>query len=293
MGTKPTKKTNYNRCLRCVGKRRCSLKSAAPRLKLLFTNILLTSNKMSRFGKNKVMFVVIKRSTIIVYFRMMNKWLFAFFAVNLMWLFGYKVWFINIVTDFKFMPILGDIYYSISLSIIAGYIIYSITTEYPNIKQLIKYSFAYFKFIAEINYILFKLCVHFDIEKSDYKKTLIKVSDIDKKVSDLTNKGVTSLDSLMEKLKELTSEIRQISLRTDSKKYYPDHYYQTILNFETLDTILILNRPDVIDNILQKKDCVIGDFIKLFNFLNMTVKDGVKCLDKFGCSKRVLQSFEL
>jgi hypothetical protein len=239
------------------------------------------------------MLAVIKSSTIIVYLRMMNKWLFAFFAVNFIWLFGYKIWFINIVTEIKFMPILGDIYYSISLSIIAGYIIYSITTEFPNIKQLIKYSFVYFIFIAEINNILFKLCLHFDIKKSDYKKTSIKVSDIEKKISDLTNKDVTSLDSLMDKLKELTFEIRQISLRTDSKKYYPDHYYQTIYNFETLDRILILNRPEVIDNVLPKEDCVIGDFIKLFDFLNMTVKDGVKCLDKFGCNKRVLKSFEL
>lgn len=222
----------------------------------------------------------------------MNLLLFLFSIVHFVWLFIYKLFLIKIECGYEFMPVLGEVYFSISLSIVAGYIIYVITTEYPHVRQLIKYSFAYFEFIARMNFILFKLCTNFNIEKHEYKKSQLTNVDLENKVSKLIGDGTYSLDDLKEKLIEFSDEIKKKLIECESFKYYPDHFYSTNLNFKFIESILLLQKPDTI-SILSLRTCVTGDCVKLFNFLNTTVVHGVRCLSRLGCDKKTLEAFEL
>lgn len=228
----------------------------------------------------------LNESTFIIFIRNMNKWLLGFTTLNLIWVFCYKVWLINIRCDLNIMPALGEIYFSIALSIVAGYIIFLITSEYPEIRRLKKFRSAYWCFILVMHDFRFNLCTNFNIEKDEYKKPKIYRGDIENKIKYLIENKNIEITILKNVIDETVNGIRNKFLESSNLfRSFPDSFYTAYFEFQGVELLLFKELSD-------ERFALAENFCHLINFLNSTIRKGSNDLLKLGSDKKHVEYLE-
>lgn len=223
-------------------------------------------------------------STLIIFIKNMNLELFLIAASNLIWVFLYKFWWINCETDIAFMTILGEIYFSIALSIIAGYIIFEITSEYPSIKRIVQHRFAYFEFILAMHDFRHKLCGIFDIDELEYNKEKITRDEIEEKVKYLIGNKINSKGEFEVTINEISSGIRnKFTEANGSFIPFPSSFYEANMKFKGVE-LMLFKGLNASEPFRLSANC-----LQLFYFLNSTIKKGIYDLHKLGSEKQHLE----
>lgn len=75
-----------------------------------------------------------------VILKRINKYLLIIVILHIIWIYFYQIKWIKIPAKNEFWAITGQIYFAVALSIIAGYVIYFITTEVPLIRKRIAFN---------------------------------------------------------------------------------------------------------------------------------------------------------
>lgn len=234
---------------------------------------------------------------LIILFRNLNKGLLLFSSVHLLWIFLYKFYFLSRVAYWDFMPMLGEIYYAIALSIVAGYIIYVITTEWPNINRIINYRFIYFSFIAKVNFERLKFCTIFDFSDEllnqfiDSNKNNEAFKYLDSQINNHITSKLNS-DNVAEELNHLSNRfndtlIKIKSLISDtnlSSRYLHESFYDIYEKIEILNQKIDFNK-NMAKSACSETMAIAMNFCHIFNFLNTIIKTGVKDLIKYGSDK--------
>ena len=189
------------------------------------------------------------------------------------------------------MPVLGDIYFPIALSIVAGYIIYSFTTEYPRVMSLKGFMLRYYKLLLNMQAIRVWICENFQISDEIYKKGLTRTASIESVLNEMIAGGKKNDDLislLWSKIGEIESSLNDVVALS---YMLPKSFTKFFIRYHVSDIFLHRKPKDYLFVNSTTHDLAIQIDISL-RFLDKFQKEGVLDLKRLGCSKGFLQFFK-
>jgi hypothetical protein len=183
-----------------------------------------------------------------IFIKRIDKKILSIVLLSIIWIYCYQLWWLNIPASHEVWFLSGRIFLAIAYSVIAGYVIYFITSEYPKIKERIEFNPILEFYVDKINdtkhNILLLMSYSADEYKemdnyteeelhADFKQRINERIDIKK-----TENGKPFDDIFEETMEEFGNVINELNAKsTEHFKYF--HKYLT------LEIIDILRQIDI------------------------------------------------
>lgn len=227
---------------------------------------------MKAFRKLKKLFLIYPLN--------LNKTLLIFSLLSFFWAIMYKMCLLNIGCKRDWLADLGEIFYPIALSVMAGYIIYLITTEYPSIKKRNNINHIFINFKEDLESIKTELCLHFYFDENKYKeenKGKYNVYDFAIKSiaivcyypdsADYEVKKQNVLNDLKNKFVELDEKIqKKLTFLNYFSNSFTDKFLDIIIDYEFTRNTRITN-PETIGDLKLNSGMLASDFMFMYSFL--------------------------
>ena len=220
------------------------------------------------------------KKTFLIYLRNLNKTLLTSSLLSFSWAIMYKMCLLNIGCKRDWLADLGEIFYPIALSVMSGYIIYAITTEYPSIKKRNNVNHVFINFKEDLESIKTELCLHFYFDENKYKEEnngKYNVHDFAIKSIAIVCYYPDSADYEIEK-QNVLNDLRNKFIELDGKMQkkltflnyfsnsFTDRFLDIIIDYEFTRNIRITN-PETIGDLKLNSGMLASDFEFMYSFL--------------------------